>query len=122
VTRRRYGVAEARLERAKRCKRRDTLMSKTDQTMQVTLRLPKDIYERAAQAAANEQRQLEDLLSALVAEGLDAHATVRELFEHVSEQYRARLAREGKLDQSSDDVLQELHTLREQIARELYPK
>jgi len=96
-------------------------MSGTDQIVQVTLRLPKDLYERAAQAATEEKRQLEDLLSALVAEGLDAHTTVRELFERVSEQYRARLAREGKLNQSADDVLQELRTLREQIARELYP-
>ncbi|MBI4641507.1 MAG: hypothetical protein HY731_12480 [Candidatus Tectomicrobia bacterium] len=96
-------------------------MSITDQPVQVTLRLPKDIYERVAQAAVHEQRQIEDLLSTLIAEGLDAHATMRELFEHVSEQYRARLAREGKLHQSSDGVLQELRTLREQIARELYP-
>ena len=96
-------------------------MSGTDQIVQVTLLLPKDLYERAAQAAAKEQRQLEDLLSALVAEGLDTHTTVRELFERISEQYRTRLAREGKLNQSADDVLQELRTLREQIARELYP-
>lgn len=96
-------------------------MSSTDQAVQVTLLLPKDIYERVAQAASQEQRQIEDLLSALIAEGLDAHATVRELFEHVSEQYRGRLAREGKLQQSSEAVLQELRTLREQIARELYP-
>jgi hypothetical protein len=96
-------------------------MSVPGQTVQVTLELPKDIYERVTQAALREQRQLEDLLSVLIAEGLDAHATVRELFEHVSEQYRARLAREGKLHQSSDSVLQELHNHREQIARELYP-
>jgi hypothetical protein len=87
----------------------------------VTLRLPQDIYERVAHTATNERRQIEDLLSTLVAEGLDAHATVRQLFEHVSEQYRARLAHEGKLDQSADAVLEELRTLREQIARELYP-
>ena len=46
---------------------------------------------------------------------------LRELWEHVSEDYRARLAREGKLEQSSGDVLQELRNLREQITRELYP-
>jgi len=46
---------------------------------------------------------------------------VRELFERVSREYRARLAREGKLDQSPDEVLQELRDVREQIAREFYP-
>ena len=96
-------------------------MSSISQTVQVTLRLPKDLYERVAHAAVTEQRQVEDLLNTFIAEGLDAHATIRELFEHVSEHYRARLAREGKLHQSSDDVLRELRDLREQIARELYP-
>jgi len=96
-------------------------MSSAEQTVQVTLSLPKDIYERVARTAVGERRQLEDLLNALVAEGLDAHATVRELFERVSEQYRARLTGEGKLDQLADGVLQELRTLREQIVRELYP-
>jgi hypothetical protein len=97
-------------------------MSGLSQTVQVTLRLPKDMYERVTQAARIEQQQVEDLLRTLIAEGLEAHTTVGELLEHVSEDYRARLAHEGKLQQSSDDVLQELRDLREQIARELYPR
>jgi len=97
-------------------------MSSMSQTVQVTLRLPKDMYERVTQAALIEQQQVEDLLRTLIAEGLEAHTTVRVLLEHVSEDYRARLAREGKLHQSSDDVLHELRDLREQIARELYPR
>lgn len=100
---------------------RYSLMNKTDQAVQVTLLLPKDIYERVAQAAVNEQQQLEDLLSTLVIVGLDAQATTRELLEHVSEQYRSRLAHEGKLHQSPDEVLQDLRNLREQLTRELYP-
>jgi hypothetical protein len=79
------------------------------------------MYERVTQAAFMEQQQVEDLLRTLIAEGLEAHTTIRALLEHVSEDYRARLAREGKLSQSSDDVLQELRDLREQITRELYP-
>jgi hypothetical protein len=96
-------------------------MSTTDETVEVTLTLPRGVYERVAHAAACERRQLEELLSTLVAEGLDAHASVRDLLEGVSAQYRARLDREGKLQQSPDEVLQELRELREQIARELYP-
>ena len=94
-------------------------MRSIGQTVQVTLRLPKDMYERVTQAALIEQQQVEDLLRTLIAEGLEAHTTLRELLEHVSEDYRARLACEGKLQQSSDNVLQELRSLREQIAREL---
>lgn len=95
-------------------------MSSIDQTVPVTLRLPKDIYERVRQAALMEQRQVEELLGTWITEGLEAHITIRELLEHVSEDYRARLECEGKLQQSSDDVLQELRDLREQIARALY--
>lgn len=96
-------------------------MGSIDQTVQVTLRLPKDMYERVTHAAGVEQRPVEDLLRTLVAEGIEVHTTLRELWEHVSEDYRARLAHEGKLGQSSDDVLHELRDLREQITRELYP-
>ena len=96
-------------------------MKSAEQVVHVTVKLPKEIYDRVAHTAAGEQQSLEDLLSVLVAEGLDAHATVRELFEQVSEQYRVRLTREGKLEQSTDEVLQELRAMREQIAGELYP-
>jgi hypothetical protein len=96
-------------------------MNSPEQVVHVTLKLPKEIYERVAHTAAGEQQPLEDLLNVLVAEGLDAHASVRELFERVSAQYRDRLAREGKLNQSADEVLQELRAMREQIAGELYP-
>ncbi len=96
-------------------------MKSTEQVVHVTVKLPKEIYDRVAHAAAGEQQPLEDLLSVLVVEGLDAHATVRELLEHVSAQYRDRLTREGTVNQSADEVLQELRAVREQIAGELYP-
>jgi len=60
------------------------------------------------------------MAGALVAQGLAAHGTVRQLFEQASALYRARLAREGKLGQSSEEVLKELRDVREQIASELY--
>jgi hypothetical protein len=65
-------------------------MSTRSQNVKVTLRLPKDVYERAEQAAVAEQPQLGELLSGLVAEGLEARAAVRELLER----YNAP----GKLD------------------------
>jgi hypothetical protein len=95
-------------------------MNMTEQTVQVTFSLPREVYERIAQAAAYEQHRLEDLLKLLVTEGLEAHVTLRTLFERISEQYRARLAREQKLYQSPDTILQDLRALREQVANELY--
>jgi hypothetical protein len=80
------------------------------------------MYERVTQAALIEQQHVENLLRTLIAEGLEAHTTVRELLEHVSKDYRARLAREGKLHQSSEDVQHELRDLREQIAHEIYAR
>ena len=96
-------------------------MNSGDQTVEVTLRLSKDRYEQIQQAARMEHRPVEDLLGRLIAEGLDSHAGTREILEQVSQDYRARLAREGKLSQSADAVRQELSDLREQIARDLYP-
>jgi hypothetical protein len=94
-------------------------MSTTDGTVQVTLALPEEVYARVAEAVAREKRQLTELLAMLVVEGLDAHATPREILERVSAQYRARLAAENRLNQSSEEVLQQL---REQVAHELYPR
>ena len=96
-------------------------MVSTGQTVQVTLQLSRSMYERVTQAALAEQRQLADFLNDLVAEGLETHMTTRQLLGNVSEDYRTRLAREGKLDQSSDAVQQELRALREQVAHDLYP-
>jgi hypothetical protein len=96
-------------------------MSHPARNVTVTLTLPQEIYERVAEAAVLEQRQLEELMGELIAEGLDTHKSVRDLMEQVSAQYRARLAQEGKLDQSAEEVLQELRDLREQVAGELYP-
>jgi hypothetical protein len=96
-------------------------MSATDKPVHVTVTLPKGIFERAKQAANEEQRPVAELLSALIAESLEAQASVRTLMERVAASYQARLAVEGKLSQPSDAVLDELRDLREQLARELYP-
>ncbi len=96
-------------------------MNVNGQTITVTLQVPRDVYDRASRTAIHERRPLEDLLSRLLAEGLKVHGTLREVFEEVSAQYRARLLEQGKLSQSADETMQELHELREKIADELYP-
>ena len=99
----------------------EKVMVNTSQTVQVTLQLPRSMYQRVTQAARTEQRQVGDFLNDLVAEGLETHMTTRELLEHASQDYRDRLAREGKLNQPSDAVQQDLRILREQVAHDLYP-
>ena len=97
-------------------------MSTKDTPVQVTLTLSGDVYKRVADEAAQEQRQLEDLLSKLVLDGLTAHEMVRGILEHVAEQYRNRLAQEGKLHQSPDEVMENLRNMREQVAGEFYSR
>src|SRR5207253_9842009 len=78
---------------------KDQCMNVNGQTITVTLQVPRDVYDRASQTASQERRPLEDLLSRLLAEGLNVHGTLREVFEQVSAQHRARLRHEGKLSQ-----------------------
>jgi hypothetical protein len=96
-------------------------MNPNSETVEVTLTLPKSVYEHAVELAQSTAQPITDLLSSVVTEGLACPDNPREAFERVSASYRARLAREGKLDQSPEEVLQELRELREQVARELYP-
>lgn len=96
-------------------------MSTIDQGVPVIFQLPRAVYERVNQVATAEQTPVEEVLRLLVSEGLEVHATSRQLWEGVSEQYRARLGLDGNLPQSPDRVLEDLRLLREQIASELYP-
>jgi len=54
-------------------------MNVNGQTITVTLQVPRDVYDRASRTAIHERRPLEDLLSRLVAEGLNVHGTLREV-------------------------------------------
>ena len=96
-------------------------MSASTRTVQITLTVSRDVYERAALEAQAEELPIEELLTSLIAKEFNGRDGAREAFERASEAYRARLAREGKLDQSPDEVLEELRKVREQVARELYP-
>jgi hypothetical protein len=50
-----------------------------------------------------------------------AQLNLQKGLRELSEKYRARLAREGKLDIPTDEVWNELHRLREEIANRDYP-
>jgi hypothetical protein len=95
-------------------------MIEANSSVQVTLSLSKGTYERLEQAAFAIQKRPEDLLNSLVTEGLDTQSRISEILERISTEYRNRLSKEGKLDQSSEGIIQELRDVREQIAYELY--
>ena len=95
-------------------------MIEANSSVQVTLSLLKRTYERLEQAAFAIKKRPEDLLNSLVTEGLDTQSKISEILERISTEYRNRLSQEGKLDQSSEGIIQELRDVREQIAYELY--
>ncbi|GEM_PF-1500112 len=91
-----------------------------DGSVEVTLKLPKEIYDRLIEFAHREQQELEKIAIASIARGLETNTNPREILERVSLKYRQRLERLGKLHQSSDEVLEELQQQREKIVEQLY--
>jgi gamma-glutamylcysteine synthetase len=94
-------------------------MNYPNQSVSVTVMLPQNVYQQAKETAAHEQQHLEAFLSQLIVDGLKSH-TIGKLWETVSEQYRDRLSQAGTLAQSTDEVLQTLRNIREQVADEFY--
>jgi hypothetical protein len=96
-------------------------MPATEECVQVAFPLPRTVYERVERAARDGQRSLDDELAVLVESGLNAELSHQERFDRLAEMYRARLAREGQLNQTPEEVMAELRAIREKIADELYP-
>ncbi len=97
-------------------------MSAISELVEVKLSLPKETYDAACELARKEQHAIEEELVSLVNSGLDSHRGYQELMERLAERYQDRLARQGKLGQTKEEVLAELRQLREQVADELYPE
>lgn len=96
-------------------------MAAQSDTVAVQVELARDEYERIEEQARREHRPVSDVIPRLVSSELQRRANARRMMEEVSASYRARLAAEGKLDQTPEEFLDELRALREQIADELYP-
>jgi hypothetical protein len=94
-------------------------MIEAELTMQLTL--TRKTFERLSEIAVIEKKRPEDLIGLLVEEGLDSHYTGSKILQQISENYCNRLSKAGKLNQSTESVMQDLHDSREQIANELYP-
>jgi len=96
-------------------------MEDTSSNVQLTVLVPGSVYERLEKLAANERQDIAHVAGRLLEERLDSRNTFNQRMTALSDKYRQRLAREGKLEQAPDEVLEELRVLREQIANELYP-
>ncbi len=90
-------------------------------TVSLTMTLPKSLVDQIESRAHKWNDSLDHKIEDLLLKGIEADLTTEERFSRLSDMYRARLAREGKLDQTFDEVMEELARVREEIANELYP-
>ena len=97
-------------------------MPALDENVSVTVPLPRGVLDQVAELAERSHSTVEAQLGTLVEEGLKQRLTIRERLDMLSESYRARLAREGKLDMTAEEVMEELRQVREQVARDYYPE
>lgn len=91
-----------------------------DRCDQITITLPHAIVEQIEAMVGETGSTLESESARLIELGLRTKQDVRRQWRELSESYRARLSREGKLEQSPEDVMEELRRIREQVADELY--
>jgi hypothetical protein len=92
-------------------------MSIQDTDVEVTIRLPRELYHRAETAARAERRDVNEVLEAVVATGLDVRSSVQELLRRTAEASGQTAANAVPAEQ----VIEELRQTRERIASELYP-
>lgn len=92
-----------------------------EERVAVTVSVPKDILDRIEELATERKTTRDREVESLLRIGLKTRSRIRESFDRLSESYRARLAREGKLNQTFEEVMEELRKVREQVANELYP-
>lgn len=95
--------------------------STNDETITVTVNLPKATFDRAEKLAIQRHKKLPQVLTDLVIEGVERRAILMKLWDEAKISYATRRAQEGKAQQSDEDVLTDLRDLRERIAGEKYP-
>jgi len=96
-------------------------MPVAEEQVSITLTLPRSVVDRVGELAKQKHASLDDQFGLLVANGLQAELSVGERLKRLSDVYRARLDREGRLNQTAEEVMDELRRIREQVADELHP-
>jgi hypothetical protein len=96
-------------------------MPTIEESESITLTLPRSLIIKLDELA-NSMRTTRDLeVQALIEDRIRREKEGREAFERLSEMYRGRMEREGKANQTSEEIMEELRQLREEVANELYP-
>lgn len=90
-------------------------------TVTVLVELPRDEYKRVEAQARKEHLSVSQVIPGLVTSELRRRERARRQMLEASRSYRARLAMEGKLDQTPEEIFAELRAIREEVANELFP-
>ncbi|SRR6266545_4427241 len=96
-------------------------MPALDDRESITLTLPRSVLEQLDELASS-RRSTRDLeVQSLIEDRLRRQAEGRKHFDRLSEMYCARMENEGKLNQTSEEIMEDLRRLRQEVANELYP-
>lgn len=94
------------------------------QTLSVTIQVefPAEDYRQLEAQARQEHVSVSQIIPDLVTSELRRRKKARRLLAEASRSYLARLAKEGKLDQTPEGIFAELRAVREVVADELLPR
>ena len=93
-------------------------MPATEERVSITLSVPREVLDQVDYLAQQSKASVEKEFESLIESGLKSRLSIQESFDRLSEMYRARLAREGKLNQTSEEIMAELREIREKVANE----
>src|SRR5258708_39755373 len=96
-------------------------MAILEDNVRVTLTLSRRLMEQLDELAESRKSTRERELQWMIEDRVRRQLEVREHFERLSEMYRARLDREERLNQSEEEIMEDLRRIREQVANELHP-
>ncbi len=84
----------------------------------IQVELPRADYKRIEAQARKESLPVAQVIPELVSSELRRREKARRLMLEASRSYRARLVREGKLDQIPAEIFAELRGIREEVAND----
>jgi hypothetical protein len=96
-------------------------MESSTDSVSIVVELPSEDYARLAAHARDERATVSQIIPSLLSSALRRQKKAKDLFAQASRSYRTRLAKEGKLGQTLDEMMGDLREIREEVAEELFP-
>ena len=94
-------------------------MPALDDSITVTIPLPKRVYVRATRLAAEQHRSVEEQLAGLVESGLTSELSVEQALDEAYEAYLANMKAAGRAPHTADELWDQMRRIRQEVADEL---